>query len=250
MQEFEQKVAFVTGAGGGMGYRIACDLLAAGAKVTMFDLKPQPEGIPGDSGQSIYVQGDLTDEAAVATACARAIDAFGGIDCLANVAGALWFGRDRSALEMELEVWDQVMAINLKSMVHTARHVVPSMRMRGGGAMVHFSSTQCMRGDPAPQDAYQAAKAGVVAFSKSLAIQLAVDRIRSNVIYPGPTESPMQDRWNENPDARQATAGAIPLGRVGTVEDMSNACLFLLSDRASFITGTELLVDGGLQARP
>ena len=142
------------------------------------------------------------------------------------------------------------MAINLKSMVHTARHVVPHMCKRNGGAMVHFSSTQCMRGDSAPQDAYQAAKAGVVAFSKSLAIQLAGENIRSNVIYPGPSESPMQDRWKDNPDARVATASAIPLGRVGTVEDMSNACLFLLSDKASFITGTELLVDGGLQAKP
>jgi 3-oxoacyl-[acyl-carrier protein] reductase len=142
------------------------------------------------------------------------------------------------------------MAINLKSMVHTTRHVVPQMRKRGGGAMVHFSSTQCMRGDSAPQDAYQAAKAGVVAFSKSLAIQLAGENIRSNVIYPGPSESPMQDRWKQNPHARTATASAIPLGRVGTVEDMSNACLFLLSDKASFITGTELLVDGGLQAKP
>ena len=90
----------------------------------------------------------------------------------------------------------------------------------------------------------------MVAFSKSLAIQLAGGNIRSNVIYPGPTESPMQQRWQDNPAQRTATAGAIPLGRVGTVEDMSNACLFLLSDRASYITGTELLVDGGLQARP
>ncbi|TNF86523.1 MAG: SDR family oxidoreductase [Gammaproteobacteria bacterium] len=250
MQEFAQKAALVTGAGGGMGYRIACDLITTGAKVLMFDLKPQPQQIPGDPGQSLYIQGDLTDESAVAAACAQAIDTFGGIDYLANVAGALWFGRDRSALDMDLGVWDQVVAINLKSMVHTARHVVPSMRERGGGAMVHFSSTQCMRGDPAPQDAYQAAKAGVVAFSKSLAIQLAGDNIRSNVILPGPTESPMQERWKENPDALSATAQAIPLGRVGTVEDMSNACLFLLSDRAAYITGTELLVDGGLQARP
>jgi len=250
MQEFSQKTAFVTGAGGGMGYRIACDLIRAGARVLMFDLKPEPEQVPGEPGQSLYIQGDLIDESAVAAACTRAVDTFGGIDYLANVAGALWFGRDRSALDMDLDVWDRVMAINLKSMVHTARQVVPSMRERGGGAMVHFSSTQCMRGDPAPQDAYQAAKAGVVAFSRSLAIQLATDRIRSNVIYPGPTESPMQDRWQENPEARRATAEAIPLGRVGTVEDMSNACLFLLSDRASFITGTELLVDGGLQARP
>ncbi len=250
MQEFTQKVAMVTGAGGGMGYRIACDLLAAGALVLMYDRKPAPAKIPGSPGQSLYIRGDLTDEPAVADACARAIAAFGGIDYLANVAGALWFGRDRSALDMDLAVWDEVTAINLKSMVHTARHVVPSMRARGGGAIVHFSSTQCLRGDPAPQDAYQAAKAGVAAFSKSLAIQLASDRIRSNVIYPGPTDSPMQDRWQENPAARAATAAAIPLGRVGTVEDMSNACLFLLSDRAAFITGTELIVDGGLLARP
>jgi 3-oxoacyl-[acyl-carrier protein] reductase len=250
MQCFVDKVAFVTGAGGGMGYRIACDLIDAGARVLMFDIKPQPEETPGSPEQSLFVQADLTDEAAVAAAVERAIDTFGGIDYLANVAGALWFNRDKSALEIDLDVWDQVMAVNLKSMVHTARHVVPQMRKRGSGAMVHFSSTQCLRGDSAPQDAYQAAKAGVVAFSKSLAIQLAGDNIRSNVIFPGPSESPMQDRWQDNPEARAATAGAIPLGRVGTVEDMSNACLFLLSDRASFITGTELLVDGGLLARP
>ena len=250
MQDFSEKVAFVTGAGGGMGYRIASDLINAGARVLMFDIKPRPDEIPGNPEQSLYVQADLTDEPAVASAVDKAMVLFGGIDYLANVAGALWFDRDKSALEMDLDVWDQVMAINLKSIVHTVKYIVPHMRKRGGGAMVHFSSTQCLRGDPAPQDAYQAAKAGVVALSKSLAIQLAGDGVRSNVIYPGPSESPMQDRWQANPDARAATANAIPLGRVGTVEDMSNACLFLLSDRASFITGTELLVDGGLLARP
>ncbi len=247
---FTGKVAFVTGAGGGMGLRISCDLIDAGARVLMLDVKPKPGQIAGDASQSIYVQADLTDEVAVTAAVKRAVNAFGGIDCLANVAGALWFNRDKSALEIDLNTWDQVMAINLKSMVHTTRHVVPHMRKRGGGAMVHFSSTQCLRGDPAPQDAYQAAKAGVVALSKSLAIQLAGDKIRSNVIFPGPSESPMQDRWKTSPEAKAATASAIPLGRVGTLEDMSNACLFLLSEKASFITGTELLVDGGLQARP
>ena len=250
MLDFAGKAAFVTGAGGGMGFRIASDLINAGARVLMFDIKPKPDETPGSAEQSLYVQADLTDEPAVAAAVEEAVSLFGGIDYLANVAGALWFDRDKSALEMDLDVWDQVMTINLKSMVHTARNIVPHMRKRGGGAMVHFSSTQCLRGDAAPQDAYQAAKAGVVALSKSLAIQLAGDGIRSNVIYPGPSESPMQDRWQANPDARVDTANAIPLGRVGTVEDMSNACLFLLSDKASFITGTELLVDGGLLAKP
>ena len=250
MSDFSGKTALVSGAGGGMGLQIASDLLYAGASVLMLDIKPRPESIPGTPDQSLYQQVDLTDAAGVAAAVDKAVKLFGGIDYLANVAGALWFDRDKSALDIDLDIWDQVMAINLKSMVHTARLVVPYMRQRGGGAMVHFSSTQCLRGDPAPQDAYQAAKAGVVAFSKSLAIQLAQDQIRSNVIYPGPSESPMQDRWKTDPGARNATAAAIPLGRVGTVADMSNACLFLLSDKSSFITGTELLVDGGLQARP
>ena len=250
MDDFNHRIAVVTGAGGGMGYRIACDLLDAGARVLMLDIKPRPDGIPGEKRQSIYVEVDLTDADAVSAAISQAAQIFGGIDYLANVAGALWFDRDRSALEIDLDDWDRVMTVNLKSMVHTARAAVPFMQARGGGAMVHFSSTQCLRGDPMPQDAYQAAKAGVVALSKSFAIQLAGDNIRSNVIYPGPCESPMQARWLDNPDQRAATAAAIPLGRVGSVEDMSNACLFLLSDRAAYITGTELLVDGGLQAKP
>jgi len=250
MHSFEQRTALVTGAAGGMGRRIALDLVAAGANVLMIDLAPAPDDLPRDPGRTLYVQADLTDESAVAKACARAIEIFGGIDLLANVAGALWFDRDRSALEIDLDTWDRVLAVNLRSMVHTARHAVPSMRARGGGAMVHFSSTQCLRGDPAPQDAYQAAKAGVVALSKSLAIQLAGDGIRSNVIVPGPTESPMQGRWEHHPGLRDATARAIPLGRVGRVEDMANACLFLLSDQSAFVTGTELVVDGGLLAKP
>ena len=250
MQEFDNKVAIITGAGGGMGLKIAQDLLAGGASVLMLDVKPRPETIDADGNNCLYVELDLTDEAAVSAAVATAAERFGGVDYLANVAGVLWFDRDTSALDIDLEVWEQVMTINLKSMVHTVKHAVPLMRRRGGGAMVHFSSTQCLRGDPAPQDAYQAAKAGVVALSRSLAIQLAGEGSRSNVIFPGPCESPMQQRWQDNPAQRDATAAAIPLGRVGRVEDMSNACLFLLSERASFITGTELLVDGGLQALP
>ena len=247
---FAGKVAFVTGAGGGMGFKIAHDLISQGAHVLMFDIKSKPESVSQFGDQCRFVQGDLTDDRAVAAAVDLAVTEFGGIDYLANVAGALLFGEDQSALDIDLNIWDQVMAINLKSMVHTSRHVVPHMRKRGSGAMVHFSSSQCMRGDSAPQDAYQAAKAGVIALSKSLAIQLAGAQIRSNVIIPGPCASPMQERWINNPASKAATAEAIPLARVGEVEDMSNACLFLLSDKASFITGTELIVDGGLLARP
>jgi 3-oxoacyl-[acyl-carrier protein] reductase len=247
---FEGRTAIVTGAAGGIGLNVARDLLAAGTNVTLMDLKGEPEGICGGPGVARYERGDLTDDAFVARSIRESFEATGRLDYLVNAAAVLWFGRDRSLIDIELDVWDRVLAIDLKSVVHTCRHAVPLMKRTGGGAMVHVSSTQCFRGDDRPQDAYQAAKAGILALSRSLAIQLAHDGIRSNVLVPGPTESPMQARWSAAPELRAATARTIPLGRVGTTQDMSDAILFLLSDQASFITGTELIVDGGLLARP
>jgi NAD(P)-dependent dehydrogenase (short-subunit alcohol dehydrogenase family) len=246
---FTNKTAVVTGAGGGMGLNIARDLLAAGAHVTMIDLKPEP---PADlpDGRARYLIGDVTEDTFVFKAIAQTFQETGRLDYLINAAGVLWFGRDKSLVEIDLDLWDKILTIDLKSMVITARHAVPFMQKTGGGAMVHISSIQCLRGDDKPQDAYQASKAGMLALSKSLAIQFAADKIRSNCILPGPVESPMQDRWRENPAQKSAVAGAVPLGRVGTTQDMADAALFLLSDKASYITGTELIVDGGLTARP
>jgi NAD(P)-dependent dehydrogenase (short-subunit alcohol dehydrogenase family) len=243
---FAGRAAVVTGAGGGMGLQIARDLLAAGAKVTGIDVKDRPGELEG----AAYAQGDVSDERFVAGAIGAAFAESGRLDYLVNAAGVLWFGRDRSLLDIELEIWNRVIAINLTGCMLTARHAIPLMRRSGGGAMVHFSSTQCLRGDDRPQDAYQVAKAGILALSKSIAIQFAPAKIRSNVILPSATESPMQARWEKDPELKRATVGGVPLGRVGTTRDMANACLFLLSDDASFITGTELLVDGGRMAVP
>jgi 3-oxoacyl-[acyl-carrier protein] reductase len=243
---FFGRTAVVTGAGGGMGLKIARDLVAAGANVIGIDLKDRP----ADLEEARYHQGDVSDEGLVAGAVGDAFARTGRLDHLVNAAGVLWFGRDRSLLDVELEVWNRVIAINLTGCMLTARHAIPLMRKSGGGAMVHFSSTQCLRGDDRPQDAYQVAKAGILALSKSIAIQFARDQIRSNVILPSATESPMQARWAQDPELKRATAAGVPLGRVGTTADMANACLFLLSDAASFITGTELLVDGGRMALP
>ena len=245
-EAFAGKTAVVTGAGGGMGLQIASELLAAGATVVGIDVKERPDALD----DALYHQGDVSSDGFVAQAIGSAYGETGQLDFLVNAAGVLWFGRDRSLVEIELEVWDRVIAINLTGCMLSARHAVPLMQKSGGGAIVHFSSTQCLRGDDQPQDAYQVAKAGILALSKSIAIQFAKDNIRSNVILPSATESPMQARWQADPELKRRTAAGVPLGRVGTTEDMANACLFLLSDQASFITGTELLVDGGRMALP
>ncbi len=249
--EFEGKTVVVTGAGGGMGLAITLSLLAGGASVTAIDVKPRPAELEQSGPALLYLKGDLTDDAFVADALQQAFDLQGRLDGLVNAAAVLWFGRDVSMVEIDLDVWDQVLKNDLKTMVHTTRHAVPLMkRSPGGSAMVHIASTQALRGDDKPQDAYQASKAAILSLSKSLAIQFARDGIRSNCVVPGPCESPMQARWVETPAVKQATADVIPLGRVGRPQDMAEAVLFLLSDRASYITGTELVVDGGLTARP
>ena len=138
-------------------------------------------------------------------------EAAGRLDYLVNAAGVLLLGRDRSLVDMDLDVWDDVLAINLKGSMLAAREAVPLMKRTGGGAMVHIATIQCVRGDDAPQDGYQASKAGLVAMSKSIAIQFAGDGIRSNTILPGPTETPMQRRWVDNPALREATEAAVPL---------------------------------------
>ncbi|MEM7124614.1 MAG: SDR family oxidoreductase [Pseudomonadota bacterium] len=247
---FEGKVALVAGAGGGMGLAIASDLIREGAHVTMVDLKDEPNDVPDGPGTALYLQGDVTDETFVKSVIDQTVEAHGKLDHLVNTTGVLWFDRDKSCTVMDMDVWDRVMAINVKSFALTVRHAIPVMKSNGGGSMVHFASTDALRGDSQPQDAYGCSKAAVVRLSKSIAVQFARDGIRSNTILPGPVHTPMQARWDDKPDVQAAIADHIPLGRIGTAQDMANACLFLLSDHAAYVTGTELIVDGGLTATP
>ena len=245
MGEFDNKVAVVTGAAGGMGYDTAATLVAEGAEVVMIDLK-DPPALPEGPGGARFEQGDVTDWPFIQDM----FDGMSRLDHLVNAAGVLLFGEDVSAVDIDLQVWDRVMDVNLKSMVLTMKAAVPMMQGGGGGSIVNIASVQCLRGDPVPQDAYQASKAGVIALTKSIAIQYARAGIRANCVLPGQTWTPLQKRWDSDAEAAKRAAETVPLGRVGVSEDMANAILFLLSDKASFITGTELTVDGGIMALP
>ena len=244
------KTALVAGAGGGMGLAIANRLIEAGINVSMADIKDSPGEIAGEPGRHIYTQCDLTSQQDVSALAERTVAEFGGIDYLVNTLGVLWFGRDKAAEHLDMETWDQVFSINLRSIVLLVKSTVPYMKENDFGAMVHFSSIDALSGDPVPQDAYGASKAALIRLSKSLGTQYAARNIRSNVILPGPTVSPMQARWDDNPDAAENLANHVPLGRLGSTGDLADACMFLLSDNASYITATELIVDGGLTALP
>lgn len=242
--DFSNRSAIVTGAGGGMGEEISRYLVESGCFVTGVDIKPCPESLASCETFD-FVQGDLTDEVFVKSMALTAYEKKGRLDYLCNVAGVLWFDRDTSVFEMDLNVWDQVFDINLKTMVNTVCACQPLMKKSpDGSAMVHFSTIQWMRGDAAPQDAYAASKAAVSAFSRSLAMQMAGDKIRSNVICPGPTLTPMQARWSTE-ERQRAVADTIPIKRLGSPEDMAKTALFLLSDGAAYITGIDIPVDGG-----
>jgi 3-oxoacyl-[acyl-carrier protein] reductase len=172
------------------------------------------------------------------------------VDYLVNTTGVLWFDKDISAVNIDDKIWDKVFKINLKSMMYLSKIVVPLMKKNNFGSMVHLSSIDALSGDDKPQDAYGASKAAMIRLSKSFAIQFANNKIRSNIILPGPIDTGMQIRWKKNPKSKKNLEKFIPLNKVGKPDDIANASMFLLSDQANYITGTELIVDGGITSKP
>ena len=244
---FADRDAVVTGAAGGMGGAIARRLASEGARLRLLDIRAPADDPPIAADWRI---GDLADEGFAREALAG----LERVDLLVNAAGVIRFGEDVGVAEIDMTVWDAVFDANLRSAVNMLRAAMPGLKRaaaaRGQAAIVNIATTQCLRGDPKPQDAYQASKAGLVALTKSVAIQHAADGVRANSLIPGPADTGMQARWRADPALKAATEAAIPLGRVAAAEDLAEACLFLLSDAARHVTATELVVDGGALALP
>ena len=246
---FKGKTAVVTGASGGMGLATVDQLCLSGIKVLMIDIKEPPRKYLKHNKIS-FAKVDVTNFTNLKKNLDKFYDKNKSIDYLVNTTGVLWFEQDVSVTNINFDTWDKVFEINLKSMGYLAKLIIPKMKKNKFGSMVHISSVDALTGDDKPQDAYGASKAAMIRLSKSLAIQFASKNIRSNCILPGAVETPMQNRWKKNPLIKKQLSKNIPLQRIGSSKDIANTILFLLSDEGGYITGTEIIVDGGITAKP
>ena len=242
---FKGKTAVVTGASGGMGLKTVDKLCSSGIKILMLDIKEPPNKYLKNKYIK-FLKLDVTKLPDLKKAIENFYLKYKSIDYLINTTGVLWFDKDVSVTNIDFKTWEKVFEINLKSMAYLVKIIIPKMKKNKFGSQVHISSIDALSGDNKPQDAYGASKAAMIRLSKSIAIQFASYNIRSNIILPGPIETPMQNRWKKNPKAKKNLAKLIPLQRIGRPEDVANAILFLLSDESQYITGTELIVDGGI----
>jgi NAD(P)-dependent dehydrogenase (short-subunit alcohol dehydrogenase family) len=253
MNRLKGKVALITGAGMGMGREAALLFAEEGARVVACDINRSAaaetvELVTRAGGEAVAVIGDVAVEDEVAHMVAGGVRRFGGLHILYNNAGVLWKDRDRSVLETDGAQWDRVMAINLKSVFWVTKHGIPYLRAAGGGSIVLVGSVSALAGFTRAQDAYTAAKGALVSLNKSLAIQFARDNIRCNIIHPGIVETPLQAPYLSD-ELRAEFKTGIPLGRIGQPREIAYAALFLASDESSFMTGAEMIVDGGFMAQ-
>lgn len=245
----KDKVAFITGSGSGIG-RATCQLFSReGAKIVAVDLNEKATDetmalIKGQGGEAISVRCDVANEEEVKRAIGAAVQTFGGLHILYNNAGVLWRDKDFEVTRTDEKTWDRVMAINLKGMVWVCKYGIPELIKGGGGTIVNIGSGVAYMGFTRAQDAYTASKGAMIALTRSMAIVYAKNKIRANIIHPGPVDTPMQKEWDA--ETRQAVAKWVPLGRLATPEDIAYCGLFLASEESAFITGQEIIVDGGL----
>ncbi len=245
----DKKNAIVTGAAKGIGYAIAARFLEAGANVAAFDIdEPALRKAAADLnkvGRVAAIPGDVENEDDAARAVEQTAAEFGSVDVLVNNAGIEIAGRipDYSAAN-----WDRQIGVNLKGAFLFAKHAIRRMAGRGG-AIVNISSVHAFVSYPG-NAAYDASKAGMLALTRTLALEHGPDGIRVNAICPGYIDTPMMDEWLatlEDPDAEMRKVLAChPVGRIGTPRDVAEAAVFLASDAAAFISGATLVVDGGM----
>ena len=245
------KVAIISGGARGQGAAEARMFAKEGAKVVFGDIldddgKKVEAEIAESGGEALYVALDVTSEDSWRAAVRAAVSRFGKVDILVNNAGvAIWSAGD----DATVEEWDRVMEINAKGVFLGTRAVIPEMRKAGGGSIINISSISGMVGQATIHPGYNASKGAVRILTKSTAIQYAAEGIRCNSVHPGPVRTAMTERGWSDPERLRQTEERTPLGRFADPDEIAYGVLFLASDESSFMTGSEMVIDGGVTAQ-
>jgi|YNPNPStandDraft_1061719.scaffolds.fasta_scaffold27646_3 NAD(P)-dependent dehydrogenase (short-subunit alcohol dehydrogenase family) len=250
----KDKVALITGAGSGIGRASAIRFAQEGARVVVVDWKPQGgqetvAKIRAQGGEAIFVEADVSRDEDARRMIQTAVRAYGGLHVLFNNAAIQVFGTLPDTSEAD---WQRVMDVNLKGVYLGCKYAIPQMIAQGGGSIINMSSALGLVGDP-DLPAYGATKGGILAMTRSMAQAHGRQGIRVNAICPGDVETPIvEEYFAHQPDpeeARRRIAAEYALGRIARPEEIANVALFLASDESSFITGTYIVVDGGLTSK-
>jgi NAD(P)-dependent dehydrogenase (short-subunit alcohol dehydrogenase family) len=244
------KRTFISGAGGGIGRATALKFAAEGAAIACADINPDAAAstvaaVTAAGGTAFPIVADLSDEPACATAFTNIATALGGLDIVFNNAGVCLAG-DAGPVETTLACWNATLAANLTSVFLCCKYALPLLKR--GGVIINNASITALVGSAFPQIAYTAAKGGVLAMTRELAIMHARDNIRAIAICPGPVATPLVKAFLSDDDAWALRRRYMPMGRLGTPEEIANLVAFLASDEASYITGSAYTVDGGVTA--
>lgn len=256
MGRVQGKVALITGAAKGIGREAALLLAREGARVAVTDVdeaegRKVTEAIAAAGGEALFLKQDVADESQWQAVIAAVVERFGALNILVNNAGVALAG---SVEETSLEDWRWLMSINLDAVFLGTKHAILAMKETGGGSIVNISSIEGIIGDP-NLAAYNASKGGVRIFTKSAALHCARAgyKIRVNSVHPGYIWTPMVEGYlNETEDPAAGKEGLValhPIGRLGVAGDIANGILYLASDESSFMTGSELVIDGGYTAQ-
>jgi NAD(P)-dependent dehydrogenase (short-subunit alcohol dehydrogenase family) len=247
----KDKVAIITGGGGGMG-RVAAQMFAAeGARVVVAEYSEAAGAETADlvraaGGEATFVKAYVSSETDAKAMVDHAVSTYGRLDCLYNNAGVMPES-DHSVIDTEVATWDSVMAVNVRGVFLGCKYAVPAMVEAGGGSIINIASFVALVGCTVPQDAYTASKGAVLSLTRSLAVQFGPQGIRTNAICPGPVETPLLMDWLVKDEAaKKLRLARNPTGRFGKPEEIVHMAVYLASDESRWTNGASLVVDGGI----
>ena len=245
------KVTIITGGGGGMGRVAALSFAGHGAKVVVAEFgeaagQETVDLVKAAGGEATFVKADVSSEADAKAMVDHAVSTYGRLDVLYNNAGIMPEA-DHSVTDTSVEVWDQVMAVNVRGVFLGCKYAIPAMAANDSGSIINIASFVALVGCSVPQDAYTASKGALISLTRSLAVQFGPKGIRTNAICPGPVETPLLMDWLvKDEEAKRIRLARNPTGRFGKPEEIVNMAVYLASDESRWTNGASLVVDGGI----